>query len=70
MVILFNHSKNIQKINIGLTDIKCSRIGLGCMGMSAFYKSNESYTDDDMVNLIGKALNLGVNFFDTAQIYG
>jgi len=27
------------------------------MGMSAFYKSNEKYSDDDMVNLIGEALN-------------
>ena len=46
-----------MKIAIGLTDIKCSRIGLGCMGMSAFYKSHETLNDDDMINLIGEALN-------------
>jgi aryl-alcohol dehydrogenase-like predicted oxidoreductase len=40
------------------------------MGMSAFYGSHETITDEDNVNLIGEALNQGVNFFDTAQIYG
>jgi aryl-alcohol dehydrogenase-like predicted oxidoreductase len=44
-----------------------SAIGLGCMGMSAFYGSTD---EDEGVKTIERARELGVTFLDTAQIYG
>lgn len=38
------------------------------MGISAFYTTN-SVSDDEAIELIGKALDQGVNFIDTAHIY-
>jgi aryl-alcohol dehydrogenase-like predicted oxidoreductase len=50
-----------------LRDLEVSAIGLGCMGMSAFY----GFTDEDEgVKTIQRALELGITFIDTAQIYG
>lgn len=40
------------------------------MGMTSFYTTQVPLKEDDMVNLIGEALKQGVNFFDTAYIYG
>ena len=50
-----------------LRDLEVSAIGLGCMGMSAFYGSTD---EDEGVKTIQHALELGVNFIDTAQLYG
>nr|WP_274596001.1 aldo/keto reductase [Brachyspira aalborgi] len=48
--------------------LEVSAIGLGCMGMSHGY--GELSDKKEMITLIHKAIDLGVTFFDTAEIYG
>jgi aryl-alcohol dehydrogenase-like predicted oxidoreductase len=50
-----------------LGELEVSAIGLGCMGMSAFYGSTD---EAEGVETIRRALELGVSFVDTAQLYG
>jgi aryl-alcohol dehydrogenase-like predicted oxidoreductase len=52
-----------------LGTLKVSRLGLGTMGMSAFY-SGAGTDDAESTRTIRRALDLGVSFFDTAEIYG
>jgi aryl-alcohol dehydrogenase-like predicted oxidoreductase len=55
--------------HVSLAGLDVSRLGLGLMGMSAFYTG--AGTDDaESVRTIHRALELGVTFFDTAEIYG
>ena len=49
-------------------DLKVSAVGLGCMGMSHAYGSPAD--KKEMCELIAKAVDLGYNFFDTAEVYG
>ncbi len=56
-----------QKTTLGHSTLVVNRIGLGCMGMSEFYGS---YNENESLNTLHKAIDLGVNFFDTADMYG
>ncbi|MGD8166811.1 aldo/keto reductase [Herbiconiux sp. P16] len=60
----------MRKVTLGLqSPLEVSQLGLGCMGMSAFYTG--AGTDEaESIRTIQRALDLGVTFFDTAEIYG
>ena len=54
--------------NLGQSGISISAIGLGCMGLSEFY--GKPTQESDAINLLHRAVELGVTHFDTAEIYG
>jgi aryl-alcohol dehydrogenase-like predicted oxidoreductase len=58
----------MQKRKLGYQGLEVSAIGLGCMGMSFGYAPFPP--KEDSIDLIRKAVELGVNFFDTAEVYG
>jgi aryl-alcohol dehydrogenase-like predicted oxidoreductase len=57
----------IETIALGTQGLKVSRQGLGCMGMSDFYGPTN---DEESTATIHRALELGVDFFDTSDMYG
>lgn len=58
----------MQKRKLGNNGPEVSTIGLGCMGMSFGYGPPKD--KQEMISLIRKAVELGVTFFDTAEVYG
>jgi aryl-alcohol dehydrogenase-like predicted oxidoreductase len=58
----------MQKRKLGKSNLEVSAIGLGCMGMSFGY--GPPADKQEMISLIRKAVELGVTFFDTAEVYG
>ena len=59
----------MQYTTLGRTGLRVSRVGLGAGGPSRLGRSRDA-TAADMDRLIGRALDLGVNFIDTARTYG
>jgi aryl-alcohol dehydrogenase-like predicted oxidoreductase len=57
----------MKHISLGGLDV--SRLGLGCMGMSAFY-TGAGADDAESIRTIHRAIDLGITFIDTAEVYG
>jgi aryl-alcohol dehydrogenase-like predicted oxidoreductase len=58
----------MQKRKLGKSNLEVSAIGLGCMGMSFGY--GPAADKEEMISLIRSAVERGVTFFDTAEVYG
>src|SRR5437868_1168804 len=66
---LFDHrGGRMQKRKLGKSNLEVSAIGLGCMGMSFGY--GPAADKQEMISLIRSAVERGVTFFDTAEVYG
>jgi aryl-alcohol dehydrogenase-like predicted oxidoreductase len=59
---------NMQSRTLGKSDLKVSALGLGCMGLS--FGFGPPVTKEHGISLIRAAVDRGVTFFDTAEIYG
>ena len=58
----------MQNRKLGKSGLEVSALGLGCMGMSFGY--GPPGDEQEMISVIRAAVDLGINFFDTAEVYG
>jgi len=57
----------MEKRRLGNSDLMASALGLGCMGMSEWYGPTN---DEKSIATMNRAIEMGLNFFDTADVYG
>lgn len=57
----------MDTITLGRSGLRCSALGLGCMGMSEFYGERD---DEQSLGTLARAFELGITQYDTANIYG
>jgi aryl-alcohol dehydrogenase-like predicted oxidoreductase len=60
----------MKQRTLGSTGLEVSEIGLGCMSLTGAYGAVGGPTREDAITLIRRAVDLGVTFFDTAEVYG
>jgi aryl-alcohol dehydrogenase-like predicted oxidoreductase len=58
----------MQKRKLGSSNLEVSALGLGCMGMSFGY--GHVHDESEMISLMHQAVEMGITFFDTAEVYG
>lgn len=58
----------MEKIPLGRSGLEISRLGFGCMGLAEFY--GDALANADAEKLLDQALERGITFFDTADMYG
>lgn len=58
----------MRKVSLGKSGLSVSRLGFGCMGLAEFY--GEALSNADAEEVLDAALDRGINFFDTADMYG
>src|SRR5690242_9048576 len=58
---------SVPQHRLGRSELVVSALGLGCMGMSEFYGSTD---ENESIATIHRAIDLGINFLDTADMYG
>jgi aryl-alcohol dehydrogenase-like predicted oxidoreductase len=58
----------MQKRKLGNSNLEVSALGLGCMGMS--FGSGKVHDEQEMISLMHAAVDRGITFFDTAEVYG
>jgi aryl-alcohol dehydrogenase-like predicted oxidoreductase len=61
------NNPSIPRRNLGKSGLRVSAMGLGCMGMSEFYGTRD---DEQSLQVIHRSIELGVDFLDTADMYG
>jgi aryl-alcohol dehydrogenase-like predicted oxidoreductase len=60
----------MQTRKLGKSNLEVSALGLGCMGMSWSFSYPVLHDENEMIHLMHKAVDMGINFFDTAELYG
>jgi len=60
----------MQTRKLGKSNLEVSALGLGCMGMSWSFSYPVVQDENEMIHLMHKAVDMGINFFDTAELYG